>query len=379
MYGKTLPSLLEKASGVSAKTWKKGGPQSPAVAQRARIDTIAQHLQRLQTVGGYTYDESVAIHRKIDWNDNGLWLTLVRWGLLPDDPHRCPQTEDMARRLDELATQLDDRKLANDVAGCRRVLIESGELEIAAEWLRDVEEIDVNALLHANSESWDSLNPLLYTTLGVAVLRLLACWDVEFFSRYLTDVSDRRGLIPRPLFELVLPTINPRSKMNSDGSYPARGLFLLPIRRALEFSHCLATHHRTRRWPEKHEITRSKVAAAGGAILQGENLSEQPLAKIHSGSRGLTSAEFADVWQSMCGDKSHDKTPLPPWPVYVAAQIWAALFVQTNHDKNTAKAVAIFILDKRSYGYWWEYYLGEFKRQGTFFGNIPWPDYSTNA
>ena len=379
MGGKSLPTLGEAATGVSAKTWKSGGPKSPAVIRRAETEFIGRHLEHLQMLGGRTYDEAVAIHRAINWNERGSWLMFVRWELLPNDPRRCPKTEELARELDQLVAQLEERRLSEDIAGYRQLLLESGALDRGSEWLLNVEGIDAATLKNGNDDSWESLTPLIGATVIVTLLRLLACWDVEFQSRYLTDSEKLRGLIPRPLFQYVLPAIKPGSQLNNRGEYPAHGLFLLPLRRSIELAYCLATFHRDKRWPKAHEVTRTMVAAAGGKTLHGENHSEQPLAKIHIGSRGLTSTEFADVWRAMCGGKPDDQSLLPPWPVYVAAQIWTILFVEKGRRKNTPRAVSITVHDDQWYRYWWDQYLAEFKRQGTFFGNDPWPDYVGGA
>jgi len=379
MGGKVMPSLMEEATGVSAKTWKSGGPKSPAVIRRANTEFISRHLERLQTFGGHSYDEAVAIHLATNWNERGSWLMFVRWELLPNNPCRCPKTEQLARNLDDLAAQLDERRMSDDIAGYRQLLLDTGALDIGAEWLRNVEKIDATTLKRGGDESWESLKPLINATLMVVLLRLLACWDVEFQSWYLTEPDKRRGLIPRPLFQYVLPALKPGSKLTAQGQYPPHGLFLLPLRKAIELSYCIATFHRDKRWPKAHEVTRTMIAAAGGKTLHGENHSEQPLAKIHLGSRGLTSAEFADVWQSMCGSKPDEKTPLAPWPIYVTAQIWTALFVESGRCKNTPRAMSITVHEDQWYRYWWEYYLAEFNRQGTFFGNDPWPNYGINA
>lgn len=376
MGGKVMPSLMEEATGVSAKTWKAGGPQSPAVIRRAETELIGRHLDRLQTHGGHSYDEAVAIHRATNWKERGAWLMFVRWELMPNDSRRCPKTEELARTIDELDSQLTECRLADDLVGYRQLLLASGLLDVGDEWLRSVEEIDAGTLKRGGNASWDSLTPVINATLKVALLRLLACWDVEFQSRYLTESDKRRGLTPRPLFQYVLPALKTGAKLSADGKYPAHGLFRLPLRRAIELTYCLATYHREKRWPKANEVTRTMVAAAGGKTLHGENHSEQPLAKIHLGSRGLTSAEFADIWQSMCGGKPDEKTPLPPWPVYVVAQLWTVLFVEKGNRKNTPRAVSITVQDDQWYRYWWDKYLAEFKRQGTFFGNDPWPDYS---
>lgn len=377
--GKTWPSFMEDATGVSAKTWKKGGPQSPAVIERARIDAHAKVFQNLRDNGGYSYDEAVAISRQIDWSDCGLWLLLVRWGIPPGNRHRCPETETLARRLDSLAAQLDELRRTDDLSGYRQALLESSFLDSSGDWQRLFNNTTETALREIQATSWESLNPLIGATLSVAVVRLMACWDVEFHSRYLNDELTGQGLAPRPLFELVLPALKPGAKLNAKGEYASHGLFRLPLRRMLNVAYCLATYHRTRCWPSKREVTRTRVAAAGGEILQGASGSEQPLAKIHKGSRGLTAAEFADVWHSMCGHIDNAESPLPPWPIYFAAQCWTILFVRQGHTKKQPGAVEVTVHDDALYRHWWNIYLSAFKARGTKFGSTPWPDYTATA
>ena len=377
--GKTWSSCMEEATGVAAKTWKKGGPRSPAVVERARIDMRANVLQAFQTRGGYSYDEAVVFCRKIDWKDAELWLGLVRWGLPPDDHRRCPSTETIARQLDELGNRLDDLRKAENLIEYREALLDSGFLEQGEEWFRLFNDTDTARLIATPVRSWDDLNPLIAAVLPVALFRFLASWDIECHANYMTDQMTGRGLAPRPLFKYVLPRLRPGSVTNSEGRYPTRGLFSLPLRRLLELAYCLATYHRTKYWPSKREVSRTRVAAAGGVVLQGPEQTEQPLAKIHKGTRGLKSQEFADVWLSMCGSNSEGVSPLAPWPIYFAAQIWTTLFVQKSTDKKSSGASTVFVLDEDAYQYWWDRCLGEFRARGTKFGSIPWPDYSLKA
>lgn len=380
VHGKKLPSIMEEASGVTAKTWKKGGPRSPAIIERARNNIRSNLLTKLQMQGGLSCDEAVARYRAVDRSDGGFWLNIVRGGLPPDDPRCCPRTEAIARQLDELGNRLGDLRKDDDLVGYREALLDSEFLDQGDEWLRRQFDGTETAILRdAQVTSWDEMNPLVAAVVLVALFRLMASWDVEFHSHYLTDQKTGRGRLPLPLFAQVLPRLRPGSVMTAEGEYPSRGLFHLPLRRLLEFSYCLATYHRTRSWPATRQTSRTHVAAAGGVLLQGPEATEQPLAKIYKGTRGLTGQEFSDIWDSLCGHQREEDSPMAPWPLYFAAQLWTALLVDKAANNKTAGLKSVIVLNKDAYQHWWEASLSEFGARGTRFGKLPWPEYLLNG
>ena len=204
----------------------------------------------------------------------------------------------------------------------------------------------------------------------MAFFQLLACWDVEFALMYLTDPDNRTGTAPQPIFELLMPALSPSATEFPNGTYRSRGLFHPPLRRLLDLCYCFSVRHREGRWPGKARVTRAQVAGAGGTVLQGD-ASEQPLAKIRKGLRGLSAKEFEEVWMSMIGSSKGGESISPPWPCYLACQILTLLFT----EKNSRGTKSMILPTPTLYRYWWERYLAEFKTKGAHFGNLPWPSY----
>lgn len=381
--GQRWTSFAEGLTGVSAKTWKKGGPQSAAVVARAEATLHAKFFQNLHENSGYSYDEAVAIVRQVNWSDTGNWHAFVRWGIPYDCSFNFPETETLARRIDALARQLGERRQIGDLNGYRQLLLNSGFVEEGDEWLQRFNKASASALQEVKDTSWETLKPLMGAVLSVALIRLLACWDVEYQSRCFYDDETRRGLSPQPIFGMLLPALRPGVQPDAEGKYPSRDLFRLPLRRMLVFLYCLTTFSRTKSWPRSTELTRTRIAASGGKTLQGADTTEQPLAKIFRGTRGLTASEFLDVWGSMSGYADTEESPIPPWPLYFVAQLWTVLLVRRGKIRRDKKeqwvAVEVGVHDDRLYRYWWDIYLAEFKAKGVKFGNLPWPDYSTSV
>lgn len=303
-------------------------------------------LEGLHAQSGFSHDEAVAFLQRVNnGSQSGPWFNLVRTGVLPEGPHRCPVTETLTRQLDELGDRLDHLRQAQDLIAYREALLSSGFLEQGDEWLRNFWETEAARFRDAQVTSWDDMKPLVEAVVLVALFRLMASWDVEFHAHHLTDQKTGRGLLPLPLFAQVLPRLRPGSLLNAQGEYPSRGLFHLPLTRLLEFSYCLGTYHRTRRWPAKRQISRTHVAAAGGVALQGPEVTEQPLAKIYKGTRGLKGQEFSDVWDSMCGRQGDENSPMTPWPLYLAAQLWTELFVAKATNNKSSRLRHVIVLD----------------------------------
>lgn len=374
-YGKSLPSVLEEFTGVSAKTWKKGGPKRNAEIAKAKAggrDTVSQ---RLRQYGGYSDQEVVEIFHSIDWDGQGLWLLLVRWSV-SDKKLACPNTEELAKQLDELSCRLVAIQEAGDLPGFRSELMASGFYASGEEWLLSIEEGRRAIESAASAKDLQGVMPLASVIFWVALLQILSSWDVEFQSKFLTPEKSGRGLKPQPLFEMVMPRLKPGMSPNEDGSYPAHGLFHLPLRRLLDLTYCLSERYRSGRWPEG--TPRAQIAASGGVVLMGEDYSEQPLAKLRHGLRGLTAEEFSSIWESMAG---HDDNLCrhPPWPLYIVAQLWTALAIRKSEQRPSGGGTTMFVGFEAHYRNWWDRCLVEFQAKGTRFGDIPWPPYLLTA
>lgn len=369
-YGKTLPSMLEELTGVSAKTWKKGGPKRPAEEMKARAGMRGRALKRLQDQGGFSYEEAVAVVCSRDFDSQGPWLTLVRYAM-SNERFACPGTEELARQLDQLSDQLEGFRKAGDLPGFKAELLESDFYSSGAEWLLSIDG-EKHLLESASAEDWQEITPLVAAIFSGAMLQVLASWDVEFQSKYF--VSEKSGWVmrPRPLFKMVMPRLKPGVRPNEDGALPARGLFHLPLRRLVDLGYCLARRFKEGKWPPENEMTRSLIAASGGQVLMGEDWSEQPVGKLRKGIRRLRGEEFASVWESMCGD-DRDLSPHPPWPLYCVAQLWTVLLVQKDKNHPMPGISSVYVGWDEYYEYWWDRCLKGFGAKGIRFGALPWP------
>lgn len=205
----------------------------------------------------------------------------------------------------------------------------------------------------------------------MAFYRLFSCWEIEYLAACLTNKDSGRGIAPQPIVEFLMPKLKPEAKKLPNGMFSSRGLFHLPLRRLLDLCYCFSILHREGKWPSKNRITRTQVAGAGGNVLQGD-ASDQPLAKMRKGLRGLSAEEFRDVWISMVGQNDEGRIPMPPWPWYIATQALTRLFVQKSERFG---AMTVVTPGSHLYRYWWEQSFSEIKAQGVRFGNYPWPSY----
>jgi len=372
-HGKADAVLLEKISGVSAKTWRKGGPKSEAVVAKAKMGLRESFVRNLRNAG-YSRDEITRAYQSIDWEAPGAWQPIVRMGEGLNPKFHCPQTMALAKEFDLFGARLQKLRHEKDLIGFREQLLSSETMRFAQNWPSISAELSNATDRALKAANWEELQELLACVAGAGIYQLLSCWDVEFFSKFFFNSSKQKGLKPVPLFSMVMPTVKSRFKQRGDGTYPLQGVFVLPLGRLLDLSFCLSEYHRSGKWPMKGQITRRQVASAGGQILLGEGATEQPLAKLRKGIRGLTIDEFGDVFQSMCGEDHEGKLVFPPLPIYLGAQIWTHMLVK----KRTGRFPGVdeFIWGGESdYRFCWDIAFAEFKAKGVTFGDTPWPKY----
>lgn len=371
--GKADAVLLEELTGVSAKTWRKGGPQSEAVVAKAKMGLRESVVRSLRNAG-YSSEEIALAYHSIDWEAPGAWQAIIKMGEGLSPKFHCSQTMALAKEFDLFGARLQKLRQEKDLIGFREQLLSSETTRYAQNWPSIAAELSVATDHALKATNWEELQDLLACIAGAGIYQLLSCWDVEFFSKFFSDPSRQKGLKPTPLFSMVMPTVKSRFKQREDGTYPLQGVFVLPLGRLLDLSFCLSEYHRSKKWPVKGQITRRQVASAGGEILLGEGATEQPLAKLRKGIRGLTIDEFVDVFQSMCGTDHAGKLVFPPLPIYLAAQIWTHMLVK----KRTGRFAGVdeFIWGGESdYRFCWDLALAEFKAKGASFGDTPWPKY----
>lgn len=371
--GKADAVLLEEITGVTAKTWRKGGPESKSVVTKAKMGMRESFVRSLRNAG-YSSDEIAQAYQSVDWENPGAWQSIIRMGGGLNPKFHCPQTMALAKEFDLFGARLQKLRHEKDLSGFRAQLISSEIMRYAKNWPGIAVELSAATDCALRADKWDELQDLLACVAGAGIYQLLACWDVEFFSKFFFNSSRQRGLKPVPLFSMVMPTVKSRFKQRADGTYPLQGVFVLPLGRLLDLSFCLGEYHRSGKWPMKGQVTRRQVASAGGEILLGEGATEQPLAKLRKGIRGLTIDEFGDVFQSMCGPDEEGLSVFPPLPIYLAAQIWTNMFVKMRTGRFAG--VDEFTWGSEAdYRHCWDLAFAEFKAKGVIFGDTPWPKY----
>lgn len=377
LFGKSVPSILEEMTGVSAKTWRKeGGPKRAGTHEQADARMRDWMLKKLQDDGGFTEEEALKIREKRlaqrSPSSHLAWLPQV---FDQQGKYEWPITEALAKEIDAVAAQLHTLRQDGDFAAFQKVVLCEFESGQSVQWTQSLPMFRAAREEAINATAWLDLAKLTALWVEMSIFQFLSCWDVEFLSVYLTNKDTRQGMQPQPMFLLLAPMLNPRVQANKDKQYPSRGLFHLPLRRLLVLCFCLAHMHRNHTWPNKKMVGRTHIAAWGGKVLQGEELTEQPIAKIYKGSRGITAVELIDIWVSMCGEDADGISPTPPWPCYVAAQVWTCLLIERDLTQKDSGATSLTTLDADAYRYWWNHYYQESEAKETFFGNLPWPHY----
>jgi hypothetical protein len=379
IFGKSILAMAEEVTGISEKTWRAGGPKRPNKLKNANAYSKNYLINTLQQRGEFSLNEALERTKYImskNAQTSGIMTSLVQsFNFL--GTYEWLQTEILAKELDKIGAELLDLRKNNDISLYKQRLISLCDEANTKAWLDSIPEFTGLVEKTATAEDWIALAEITAYWIVQGLFRILACWDVEFQSKFLINKVTHKGMKPQPIFLMVMPMMNPNAKKNLDGSFSARGIFRLPLRRLLDFSFCLAYCHRRGNWPKKTVISRPQISAW---IIDSDDESsaqnsENLLAKIYRGTKGISASEFSDMWVSMCGKDKEGFSPMPPWPIYIAAQIWTLLFVKKTQINGSKTASALVSIDPAIYKYWWDIYYKEFTDNGVPFGDIPWPEH----
>ena len=380
IFGQSIFTIAEGITTVSNKVWRSGGPKRERKNDDVRIASKNWFHNELFATGEFSKDEADELTGQLfpkNFEANlGILTSLVR-GFATTNHYDWPETEKIAKNLDDIDMDLLDLFQKNNFEAYKQKIIFLLEELDVRNWLTLAYENFTEVLDKAKiCKSFNELIEVSTWWIIHAIFRYLACWDVEFQSKCLTDPNLRTGFSPQPLLSLLFPKLNPKSKDLGNGTYPSRGIFHLPMKQLFELSYCLGFIQRNGKWPLKMELSQRNIA--GWIDNEFKNDTEQLLKKVYNGARNVTAKEFADMW--FCMSKSNDSeiAPMPPWPLYVAAQIWTLLFTQNIVKNKNSKVVGVMAVNPLIYQYWWDIYLTEFKENGTYFGNMSWPNYLKN-
>jgi hypothetical protein len=374
MAGKSLLVLAEEMTGISVKTLRSGGPKRPNKIAEARAQQKRWLYERYINEGGFSASEaeSLAQSQMERAKANPRYLTCIVQSI-QDNAKGYLKTEALAKAIDVCDAELELFKANNNLqkykAKALDILKEGG----TENWINQFADMKGARKRIRDAVDFRELDEIVKALMVSSLFQFLACLDVEFQASYLTDPNSGQGLIPQPLFLLLMPALSPDAKLNADGSYKTRGIFNLPLKSLLNISFCLVYAHRNKKWPAKRFNTKRNMAAWIGkdTLLD----TEQQLSKIYRGTKGLTTLDFSGMWSSMCEVEGQDILPTPPWPLYFAAQMLTQLLVTSRQINGSRVASGIFSPTSCAYRYWWDIYYKKACVAGFKFGIHPWPGY----
>lgn len=364
--------MAAELTGISERTWRDGGPKSKS-KQEKLPNIIKESLRKRLENNTRLSKEEVAsvLDRLIDGDKGFLSSLIISFGEMQG--LSWPITEKLALELDIQNRELTDLLRQKNFPAFKQRILQLCNAPPLKLWINSIPQ-GVGLLKNSTrAKDVKELDEITGCWAMHALYKILACWDLEFQSKYLHPEGSTHSIEIRPLFHLLMPRTKPESGSDSMEKLSVRGIFHIPMRRLLEMSYCLAYFCRYRKFPNNSQVRRRNIEAwAGGSNkIQGEG----NIAKIYRGTMGLTASEFDDIWVSMCGESKNGEYPLVPWPIYIAAQVWTHLYVTKKSCKGSRIANAIETPGAGIYEYWWHYHHRQIKIKTPNSKVAAWPKY----
>lgn len=374
-FEKSFYKAAEELTGINEKTWRNGGPKSKT--KQLKIPQLAENNSKyiLEREKGYSKEEALELSKRMihgDLKPSGLLSALVisfgeqyclRWH----------EAEKLAHKLDNQNEALIKILKKNDFPTYKQEILKLCNEPSLKLWIESSPDFVDVLKTSCKASELSSLEEISRCWAMSAIYRIIACWDVEFQSNYIHREGST-NIEVRPLFQLLMPRINPITRTNSSGQYTsARGLFHIPMRRLLELSFTLAYFAKYRQFPSTKQISLTNIE--GWMDESTKAWGKGNTAKIFRGTMNISAAEFEAIWISMCGKSKDGKLPIAPWPMYVAAQIWTHLHVTKGTLKGSRTTTGIVIPSPGIYEYWWHHYHEKIKIKAPSGKVIPWPEY----
>ena len=282
------------------------------------------------------------------------------------DGHSYARTQAAGARLDALNASFTVARATGHVEAGRAAIEEAGLAH--PEWFVDFAEYRANCsnpaawLAFQSARSWEEMaKPLRIFTVRT-LLDWLACWDVDFCLSYF------EGYEPRSIFALVAPRPSSRINHEWEPGKARRGLFETPNKRLLDVCSVLIHKIRHGRWPAS--TPKLDELAAWTAEASGW------LAKVGSGERPLQYRTFERLWDRgvSSGTVAQEGCTLapPPFPLYVAAQVFELMLVQRRGGAR-GPAETIVTLGDEFYQRPWVNRLAAAQGSEAPIGSGPWP------
>ncbi len=347
---KSNHKIAEELTGISERTWRDGGPKSKAKQEKIPSLIKESLKNRLENNTSLSKEEVTdALDRLADDHRGFLSSLITSFGKLQG--FGWPITEKLALDLDAQNKELTNLIQRQDFHAFKQRIIELCSAKPLKLWINSIPGAVSLLENSAYAEDMKALDEITGYWAIHAIYTILACWDLEFQTKYLHPEGSTHNIEIRPLFHLLMPRTKPQSRSDSIEELSPKGILHLPMRRLLEMSYCLACFCRNRKFPKIARVRTCDVEAWAGESkkMQGKGNIE----KIYSGTMGVTASAYDDIWVSMCGKRITGEYPLAPWPIYIAAQIWTHLYVTKKNSNGSKTANAIVTPGAGTYEYWW--------------------------
>lgn len=361
--GKKRIPLLTERTGITGKGLSRGLTRGfrPSTIARARASS-ERYLTELLEKKGYTE------------NDRQLWIENLPRSLAEGMIYETeiageieyPLARSLANRIGKLGEAYREAQETRNLEGAKELLISTAWLDARyfTDALTEKERNSRPRLLDtvATAGDWNALERPVGAVTANALLSLLALWDIEFSSIYLTRLQ------ARSTFVLLMPWADMPD--NATKIVRKRGLFRFPVARLIDLSYALAHFHQHKKWPDRRPNVKEL------AIRCGET--EQNLVQWRDGTKCFRWQHFQNIWEVLFPERLYGGKPArvrPLSPLYVAAAIFQNTLVKVD---TNSRAKEVWLCDDE-YLYWWKMHREQYPQaSGVTFGDIHWPAWLTN-
>lgn len=361
--GRVWTSVYSKVTGISDRTLRKKRDLSPDTIKKAQQHS-REYLKQQFLGMGYSAEEFDAWLAPHPGNSTqGMLYSELVYSYQIEGFIAYPHTIELAIAIDRLSASLTEARQRNDVAGFKKVLLNSGVVgpEHFARNAAERRQATAPPLLESlhMAQEWAEINQPFQRVAMNTLYSFLARWDVEFCSQQF------KSRIPRSCFATLLPRLNSDDSITPGGVVSKRrGLLVTPVRRFIDLMACVGEFVRKNKWPDQIPQVRR--------IALDANEPYQNLVNWRDGTKSFTRRDFAQLWQHLCPDREGANVTMrahEPWPLFVATMFWQALLIQAS---ATSKRKTIYLVED-DYLTWWERHYQELQAKGLAFGSAPWP------
>ena len=166
-------------------------------------------------------------------------------GLQVPGEYELPLTIAFAEEVDKLVIRLLEAHNADDLEEFKQAIIGCNWGDGIPRLIADQQVVDQQLEPLRAASDWGAVLSTVENEFFNMLLYYFAALDAEYGLIHFKEFQ------PRPLFLLVMPKMNPQTKLDSLDKLPRRNLVYQPVRRLLELSHALMVWIRDGRWPDK--------------------------------------------------------------------------------------------------------------------------------